>query len=795
MKLGKIILVINLVLFFQVNYPSTALAEDKEVKVKPKDKRILVRKDLVGDAVAITDEHSPLHFVNWALWDVIETGSGGKQIVPWSRLETNSISSKRPFEIEIRFEQKHDKESVSVQITGGLKPVKVEARKTEDPKVYRTRAFILVPSSHENDEARRQSEMTQVQAELNELEDTRLPDLEKEIRKLTESYEKLDDELNDLFMANKDESDGYYQGEKNLKQMQSDITSKFIEAVEAKTQIVGARQRLENLKNGNNIFLDFIHRGPIFSDFVQGLPAIDGAILRASYGENRAEAEASIFDYAVDIKAPMALALRCPEGPEPPLRPATNGGVFELNSGFVLTVDATVHVIGSYKGERQPRLVLTVPGTDIRDSREIPEIGSGNSDTITFEFDTASYAWKFDRVVERLPEKNWDKQFVLPETENWAKRLEGKRYPLLIELAVQILGGDCQRWNDKGVVGLIFQKTAILEEILCYIKREAKRRAEGNPPTIAQSKFFEILKTEFLADYLDNPNRETGEEAAEEIGGGQDKIGLYVLKSIRNKYEDMPECLYPATQFFLKEANPIILDTEFLIGEDNLEMGVDADVRGGGRNRSNAMHWGTGVKYSNLPPNGLRELFLGYELWHLEGWDVFGEDALNDLIAEEQGRLFGRRLQKGVISDEAELVREMDAAFQEARAWVGSLLRNRQEELDRLILAPKNPIARKWWKQGKRYPPWMGPTITSMIDEGRGVDEIKESTLVQRLIQIYQLIYEADIWQERTGRLIELTQVMWNMAKGKYNSQFKYAADTVKDQHCGIWELDPDRLD
>ena len=94
MKLGKILLVLSLVLFFQVNYTSTTLAQsssyydpdtgittesrknpngsftitktDKDgtviskktrpprVKVKPKDKRIIVRNDMVGDAVAVT---------------------------------------------------------------------------------------------------------------------------------------------------------------------------------------------------------------------------------------------------------------------------------------------------------------------------------------------------------------------------------------------------------------------------------------------------------------------------------------------------------------------------------------------------------------------------------------------------------------------------------------------------------------------------------------------------------------------------------------------------------------------
>ena len=73
-----------------------------------------------------------------------------------------------------------------------------------------------------------------------------------------------------------------------------------------------------------------------------------------------------------------------------------------------------------------------------------------------------------------------------------------------------------------------------------------------------------------------------------------------------------------------------LIDVPFLVGDANLSEGGDSDFLRGGKNWSNVMHWATGVKYGNLPADALRELFLGYELYHLEGWDVFAEDALND---------------------------------------------------------------------------------------------------------------------------------------------------------------------
>ena len=36
----------------------------------------------------------------------------------------------------------------------------------------------------------------------------------------------------------------------------------------------------------------------------------------------------------------------------------------------------------------------------------------------------------------------------------------------------------------------------------------------------------------------------------------------------------------------------------------------------------------TGVRYHEWPQERIRDLFLAYELWHLELWDVFGRDPI-----------------------------------------------------------------------------------------------------------------------------------------------------------------------
>ena len=47
------------------------------------------------------------------------------------------------------------------------------------------------------------------------------------------------------------------------------------------------------------------------------------------------------------------------------------------------------------------------------------------------------------------------------------------------------------------------------------------------------------------------------------------------------------------------------------------------------------------------------------ESWHLEGWNVFGQDPINDMISEEQDRILGVELSKGSsgsIKSETDLI-------------------------------------------------------------------------------------------------------------------------------------------
>ncbi len=209
----------------------------------------------------------------------------------------------------------------------------------------------------------------------------------------------------------------------------------------------------------------------------------------------------------------------------------------------------------------------------------------------------------------------------------------------------------------------------------------------------------------------------------------------------------------------------------FLIGKPNPEiLDFNADVRGGGKNISQLMHWATGVKYSKQSPEALRELFLAYEMWHLEGWDVFGQDSINDMIAENQGRILGAELLKGsagAIKSEADLLPFLNSSFLESRAWVGTLLRMRQAQLDAWILAKQQKPASMHYMEKEDV--WHSLTVYQMLVDKMPIDEVKKSFIVESAIEIYSLVYEAGEWESVHGP-IDLTSLEKALVRGELDT-------------------------
>jgi hypothetical protein len=360
--------------------------------------------------------------------------------------------------------------------------------------------------------------------------------------------------------------------------------------------------------------------------------------------------------------------------------------------------------------------------------------------------------------------------------------------------------------------------------VLTFIKLEAEKKAKTPPSIDASSEFYKILKSRYLSGYLAKPSAEAGKEAAEEKIGRPmegklvkvgDKFGVMVrpkgsatwrpakndweVKAITwlNKQElptqlsemkdvpllknlqGLPRELGAATDILIKENTDKLpyIDIPFLLGKVNPDItDINADVRGGGRNISQLMHWATGVKYAKQSPEALRELFLAYEMWHLEGFDVFGQDAINDMIAEQQGAILGRELmkgEKGEIKSEADLLPLLNRSFIESRAWVGTILRLRQKELDGWILSKQQKPASMHWMEKEEI--WPSLTVYQMLADNMPIEEVKKSFMVETAIEIYTLVYEANEWDAAHGAIV-LTDLEKALVSGKLDKLLEIMA-------------------
>lgn len=358
-----------------------------------------------------------------------------------------------------------------------------------------------------------------------------------------------------------------------------------------------------------------------------------------------------------------------------------------------------------------------------------------------------------------------------------------------------LLGEQTLERHDKGA-------EAKALEVLAFIKAEAAARAKAPGKIDPASKFHTQLKTKYLADYFASPTAARGKEAAEEkigaalegktaIVGGTETLLVRVKggawRPVTSEWEvkaitwlngqelpsqlgrmkalpmfanvlALPTKLGAATDILAKENTDKLpfLDIPFLIGEPNPEIAdFNADVRRGGKNISQLMHWATGVKYAAQNQLGLRELFLAYELWHLEGFEVFGQDSINDLIAENQGRLLGAELLKGsagALKRQADLRPFLNRSFTQSRSWVGALLRSRRAQLDQWILAKEQKPANMHYMEKDAV--WHSLTVYQQLVDGVSVEDVKKSWIVNAAIEIYTLLFEADEWEKANGPIV-----------------------------------------
>ncbi|MEO8703534.1 MAG: hypothetical protein ABI867_26030 [Kofleriaceae bacterium] len=329
------------------------------------------------------------------------------------------------------------------------------------------------------------------------------------------------------------------------------------------------------------------------------------------------------------------------------------------------------------------------------------------------------------------------------------------------------------------------------QKVLGYIQAQAKAKAAEPSAISKDSMLYKRLDQHYLKDYLANPNAATGKQATEKIGEQTDNATAAastdyweqnapawnehkVPPALKLLSSNAPDSMGAATKIMSPENRKELpyLDAPQMVGSPNTDVGADADVHGGGKNVSQLMHWGTGVKYADQDPQAMRDMFLAYEYYHLEGFDKFGEDSINDMISEDAGRNMGRQLQSGEINQD-NLQGKLNEGFDESRAWVGKLIKARQGELDAVITSKEVVQSEMWYGEIAGPVQHWGPTTIHLeLEHGKSVEEVCASQLVQHFIDVYALIYYSEIWQKEHGK-IKTTNFQDGIVAGKYNKIFE----------------------
>lgn len=334
------------------------------------------------------------------------------------------------------------------------------------------------------------------------------------------------------------------------------------------------------------------------------------------------------------------------------------------------------------------------------------------------------------------------------------------------------------------------------KKVLEFIRNQAKARAAAGGAIGPDNLIHKRLHDHYLADYLKAPGKETGQAAVNKIGEQMDPAKAdpsdywennasawnshKVPPGLKLLIPGAPEEMGAGTAALSKEnraAMPYI-DAPQMIGKPNLDTGTDADVYGGGKNISQLMHWATGVKHAGNDAQTMRDLFLAYEMYHLEGWDKFGEDSINDMISEEAGRIMGTQLQAGAIN-EGNLDGKLNEGFDESAAWVGSLVKARQGELDQVICSKTVVQSQMWWGEMPEQVRWWGDsTIYLDLLSGKSVEEVQADARTEHFVGIYSLIYHSDQWQKKHEK-IKHSNFTESMLDHKYDKVFE---KSVKNQ-------------
>ncbi|MCP4134167.1 MAG: DUF4157 domain-containing protein [bacterium] len=268
------------------------------------------------------------------------------------------------------------------------------------------------------------------------------------------------------------------------------------------------------------------------------------------------------------------------------------------------------------------------------------------------------------------------------------------------------------------------------EGILKQIKTRAKAMTIPSPS--ATGKFEKWLTEEYLKDYLKKPGEATAKKALERMTvaghGGFKTYGYALLRGMASSAKAKHISYIDSPHFLGTPSSSSVTATGFF------------DPWSQGPNLTDIMHFAAGLKWAWAPSAIVQWFFVYYEKKTKEGWQLFGLDALNDIIAEEGARLFARDLLAGTVRATGGSV-DLDPYFVKGRKFLKSELN--QRDLDRVALRVFQPnmvigtkadgsgvINRKLWNN----------TIMEQVMAGQTDPNILNSPDGKILTMLYHLI-------------------------------------------------------
>ena len=176
--------------------------------------------------------------------------------------------------------------------------------------------------------------------------------------------------------------------------------------------------------------------------------------------------------------------------------------------------------------------------------------------------------------------------------------------------------------------------------ILDRIKTNASALTIPAPP--AGGAFETWLSRNYLSSYCTDPNRNAANTAIDQITeegtSGFSHYGYGLLRRMADRAAS-DGISFIDSSYLLGTPEPAVTGTG----------GMLFDPWSQGPNLTDLMHFAAGMKWSWAPAFLVQWYFIHYEETTNEGWQIFGLDALNDIIAEEGGRLFANDLKSASV--------------------------------------------------------------------------------------------------------------------------------------------------